>query len=307
MNIRIGSRASRLALGQARQVLGQLKTAFPHETFELLPIRSEGDLITDQPLASLGGAGVFVKALQETLWRGEVDLLVHSCKDLPAEMPTASVIAAIPRRASPYDALIVAEGQNPVSLLDLAPQARVGTSSPRRKFQALAERSDLQLVELRGNVDTRLQKLNQGDYAAVIMAEAGLLRLGVSPPRVLLQGPAHIPAAAQGALAVECRHDDVAMRKMCQRLNDPESFDAVQAERAVLQRIKAGCHMPIGIYVSAHTGQFRMHVMLPRRPGFTGFYHVVEGADAMVLAVAMADKVLTEAGRILSKWQTSTL
>ena len=307
MNIKIGTRASRLALVQTQAVLGLLKQAQPQHTYEIVPISSQGDEDQQTTLSAWSGVGVFVKNLQKALLAGQVDLLVHSCKDLPAQTAAALCLAALPARQVPWDSLIVAKGQTPRSLKTLKKAARVATSSPRRKYQLLAVRPDLELIDIRGNVETRIQKLDAGLADALVMAEAGLLRLAINPPRTLLNSAEHIPAAAQGALGIECRADDVATRKLCLLIDDASTRNAVAAERELLRILHAGCHMPLGIYVSAReAGCLQMQALLPKRPGFAGFYAVLEDTSHLKLAERMAEKLLKEAGRELSKWAAST-
>lgn len=307
MNIRIGSRASRLAMAQSQSILGQLKQLYPQHTFTIVPVSTQGDLDQESKLSEAGGQGIFVKALHDALLRREVDVLVHSCKDLPAVGPADIILAAVPPRQVAQDALVFPANIKPVDLSKLKPGARIGTSSPRRRYQVQALRPDLVCMELRGNVDTRLRKLNEGQYDAVVLAEAGLLRLGINPPRLLLEGAGHVPAAAQGALAVECLADAVDIRKILLALDHPDSRAAVTAERELLRLIKAGCHVPLGLYVRVGAGKMlQMEAMLPKRPGFAGFCQVIDDTSPLKLAERMTTALKRDAGRELSKWSSTS-
>ncbi len=237
--LRIGSRGSQLALWQARRIQQRLEQM--GEACRIEVIKTTGDKITDVPLAKVGSKGLFTKEIEEALLEGRVDLAVHSLKDLPTELPRGLTIAAIAEREDPRDAVVGAR------LGDLPGGARVGTSSLRRTAQLKALRPDLIIEPLRGNLDTRLRKLEEGRYDAIVAACAGLKRLGweqriaeVLEPRVMC------PAVGQGALAVETREDGGSAWSVCRRLDDPEARAAVTAERAVLRALGGGCQVPLG-------------------------------------------------------------
>jgi len=238
----IGSRGSQLALWQARWIAARLAERGEETRIEI--IRTTGDKITDVPLAKVGTKGLFTKEIEEALLDGRIDLAVHSLKDLPTEVPEGLTIAAIPEREDPRDALVGGR-------LDQLPAgAKVGTSSLRRSAQLRAKRPDLVIESLRGNLDTRLRKLDEGQYHAIVLAAAGLERLGwalriaeVLPPDVMC------PAVGQGALAVETRNDTLA-REVCVYLDHRETRAAVTAERAVLASLGGGCQVPIGAYAT---------------------------------------------------------
>jgi hydroxymethylbilane synthase len=237
--LRIGSRGSQLALWQARRIQQRLEQM--GEACRIEVIKTTGDKITDVPLAKVGSKGLFTKEIEEALLEGRVDLAVHSLKDLPTELPRGLTIAAIAEREDPRDAVVGAR------LGDLPGGARVGTSSLRRTAQLKALRPDLIIEPLRGNLDTRLRKLEEGRYDAIVAACAGLKRLGweqriaeVLEPRVMC------PAVGQGALAVETREDGGSAWSVCRRLDDPAARAAVTAERAVLRALGGGCQVPLG-------------------------------------------------------------
>jgi hydroxymethylbilane synthase len=240
--LRLGTRRSQLAVAQTRSVARDLESA--GRPAELVPVSTRGDE-SSAPLRRIGGSGVFVAALREKLLAGEVDVVVHSAKDLPVADQPGLVLAAVPPRADPRDAL-VAGGR---TLAGLPPAATVGTGSPRRAAQLHRLRPDLRVVDIRGNVDTRLAAVAEGRLAAVVVAAAGLSRLDrMSAADELFEPGEFLPAPAQGALAVECREDDGPARAAVAALDDPPSRQAVAAERAVLAGLSAGCSAPVGAW-----------------------------------------------------------
>lgn len=247
--LRIGSRGSQLALWQANHISALLR-ARGHE-IEIEIIHTTGDKITDVPLAQLGvkgglGKGIFTKEIEEALAAGRVDLAVHSLKDLPTELPPGFEIAAITKREDARDAFC---SRHYSKIEDLPNHARVGTSSLRRQAQLKAIRTDLEIHPLRGNVDTRLRKLEQGEYAAIILASAGLKRLDkMDSVKQLLPVEAMCPAAGQGALAIEIREGDAVTRQFLEFLDDPAARSATTCERALLHRLGGGCQVPIGAF-----------------------------------------------------------
>lgn len=249
--IRIGSRGSLLALWQAHWVKGRLEERYPGLKVEIIKIKTTGDKILDVPLAKVGGKGLFVKEIEEALLRGEVDMAVHSMKDVPTDLPKDLYISAILEREDPRDALIIGQrvkgkGQR---FKDLPKGARIGTSSLRRSSQLLNIRADLKIVQLRGNLDTRLRKLDEGQFDAIILAAAGVKRLGLEDRITELLTPDVIlPAIGQGAIGIETRVDDKETNGMTTSLNHRETSLAVQAERAFLKRLGGGCQVPIAGY-----------------------------------------------------------
>ncbi|MCS6816042.1 MAG: hydroxymethylbilane synthase [Blastocatellia bacterium] len=243
----IGSRGSALALRQAEIVRARLVAHYPHLAFSLRIIRTSGDRITDRPLTAFGGKGLFIKELEEALLAGEIDLAVHSLKDMPAEIPEGLHLAAILEREDPRDALVTRTREGTVRALREG--AIVGTSSLRRLAQLRALRPDLDIRPLRGNVDTRLRKLDAGQYEAIVLAVAGLVRLGLEE-RIAERIPTEvmIPAIGQGAIVVETRVEDEGMNALLRPLDHPPTRAATTAERAFLQRLGGGCHVPIAAH-----------------------------------------------------------
>jgi hydroxymethylbilane synthase len=242
----IGSRTSALALAQTHLMLASLQARFPEQPFEIRHITTHGDRVLDWALTEIGGKGVFVKEIEDALLGGTIDLAVHSCKDLPTVQPDGLVIGAIPPRADPRDVLVSRSG---APLAELPHGARVGTSSRRRGVQLHALRPDLQLADIRGNVDTRLRKLDEGQYDAIVLAAAGLARLSLlGRVTEFLDPQVFLPAPAQGALAIEIRADDVAVSGVVRTLDDAPARSAATAERAFLAGLGGGCDLPIGAY-----------------------------------------------------------
>jgi len=239
----IATRGSQLALIQSGWIRDRLLEVEPGLSIALEKIQTTGDKILDVPLAAIGGKGLFVKEIEEALLSGRAQLAVHSIKDMPVELPPGLHLAAIPRREDRRDALISRSGKG---LEGLAKGARVGTSSLRRKAQLLALRPDLETVSLRGNVETRIRKMDQGQVEAVILAAAGLKRLGLEERvSAYLDPEVMLPAVGQGALGLECRHDDQPTNDLVSRLTDPVAWVEVTAERAFLARLEGGCQVPI--------------------------------------------------------------
>jgi hydroxymethylbilane synthase len=241
----IATRASELALRQARQVQRALETS--GVASELKTYRTTGDKNLNDPLSAIGGKGLFTRELEVDLAKGKVQLCVHSLKDLPTDSPAGLEVAALLRREDPRDALVVSSVVGVDSLDDLPPGSRVGTSSLRRRAQLHARRPDLEVVELRGNVPTRLKKVDDGHVHAAILAAAGLHRLGVSQHIAsYLDAPSWLPAAGQGAIAIQIRSDDAETRALVAPLADEQTMIDTRAERAFLAALEGGCQVPIG-------------------------------------------------------------
>ena len=255
--LRLGTRASRLALYQTELVAARLRHAHADVAIELVEITTAGDRDRTSPLTSGEGAGWFTSAIQEALLAGEVDVAVHSYKDLPTARPEGLVIAAVPERADPRDALVSRSGG---TLAELPAGAVVGTSSPRRTVQAAALRPDLELRSIRGNVDTRIQKVDAGEYDAAILAVAGLERLGAADRASHVFGfEEMLPAPAQGALAAECRRDDADTLRLLTAIDDAELRRLVGAERAFLAALEAGCSFPAAAYAESFGTTLKLH------------------------------------------------
>jgi hydroxymethylbilane synthase len=254
IRFRIGSRGSQLALWQANHISALLR-ARGHQ-IEIEIIHTTGDKITDVALAKVGTKGMFTKEIEEALAAGRVDLAVHSLKDLPTELPAGFEIAAITKREDPRDAFC---SRHFASIEELPQKARVGTSSLRRQAQLKAIRPDLDIHPLRGNVDTRLRKLEQGEYDAIILASAGLHRLGKTEMmKQIIPAEIMCPAAGQGALGIEIREGDAKMRDLLQFLNDPAARAATTCERALLNSLGGGCQVPIGAFAEMRDSKLHL-------------------------------------------------
>jgi len=242
----IGTRSSKLALWQANYIAECIRTQYPEIDVSLLHIMTTGDKILDVPLAKIGGKGLFTKEIETAMLSGEIDLAVHSLKDMPTQLPPGLLLAAITDRVDPGDALISSK----YGTIDDLPQgAKVGTSSLRRRAQLLRYRPDLRISDLRGNLDTRLKKMKTEDLDAIILAVAGLKRLGWQDLITqVLPNDICLPAVGQGALALEARTNDLEVRTMLEFLNHHETRWAVEAERAYLAEVEGGCQIPIGVY-----------------------------------------------------------
>jgi hydroxymethylbilane synthase len=295
----VGTRASKLALAQTGMVRDALLAAHPALAVTVEHITTRGDLILDRPLSAIGDKGLFVTEIEDALRAGRIDLAVHSAKDLPSVLPPDLALAAFPPRADPRDALISLKGWG---LLELPEGARVGTSSLRRASQLRALRPDLQIGDLRGNVDTRLRKLHEGQYDAIVLAAAGLERLGLLPEISELLDPINVmvPAVSQGILAVEARADDAATLALLAPLDDTQARAAATAERAFLARIGGGCQVPLGAYAQIDGGRLTLTAMIGSRDGrlvrstCTG-----SAGHPAALGSALADELLARGGRAL--------
>ena len=254
--INIGTRGSKLALWQANWVRSALRTEYPSFSVELVPIKTKGDKILDVPLAKVGGKGLFVKEIEDALLEGRIDLAVHSMKDMPSEIPEGLCIGAIPERESPNDVLISKNGE---LLSDLRPGAIIGTSSLRRAAQLKYVRSDVEILPLRGNLDTRIRKLETENMDAIVLAAAGIKRLGLeSRVTEYLDEDIMLPAVGQGALCIEIRKRDPEIEKVINALNHWETEVAVNGERAFLHRLEGGCQVPIAAHGTIKNGSFTL-------------------------------------------------
>ncbi len=285
----IGSRASRLALWQSTWLRDRLLEAGRPARIEV--IQTSGDRILDRPLASLGGKGVFVKEIEEALLRGAIDLAVHSLKDLPTAQPEGLMIACVPPREDPRD-LLVAAGRP--GLADLRSGAVIGTGSPRRACQIRAARPDLRLADLRGNVDTRLRKLARGDYDAIILALAGVRRLGAEVEASVLEIDQMLPAVGQGALALEARADDREVIDLLRPLHHPPTAAAVGAERAFLRGLGGGCQAPIAAWGEIRADRLILQGLVGEAVGESVLRGRREGAvlEAETIGLALAQDLL---------------
>ncbi|WP_077616563.1 hydroxymethylbilane synthase [Caenibacillus caldisaponilyticus] len=287
---KVGSRKSRLALTQTHWVLEQLKKRHRDFSYELKHIVTKGDQILDVALAKVGGKGLFVKEIEQALLDGEIDLAVHSMKDMPAQLPEGLAIVCVPRREDHRDVLISRDGKG---FYDLPPGAVVGTSSLRRRAMLLHARPDLHVVSLRGNIDTRLKKLEEGQYDAIVLAAAGLNRMGWSAEKVTEYLPVErfLPAVGQGALAIECRADDEELIACLAAIHDPETANAVAAERAFLAALDGDCRVPIAAYAEKTEDGYRLTGMVAAPDGQTVINDSLTGAEPDALGWTLADRL----------------
>jgi hydroxymethylbilane synthase len=291
--LRIGSRGSQLALWQADHISGLLR-AHGHEV-ELEIIRTTGDKITDVALAKVGTKGMFTKEIEEALLEGRVDLAVHSLKDLPTELAPEFQVAAISKRENPRDAFLARHFD---SIDDLPQRARVGTSSLRRQAQLKAVRPDLNIFPLRGNVDTRLRKLEEGEYDAIILAAAGLNRLGRTEwIRAILPVEVMCPAVGQGALGIEIRSGDAQTGAHLEFLNDAAARAATTCERALLNQLGGGCQVPIGAYAEPKNGALHLTAVVARPDGSSVLREQDTGSDPERLGESVGKRLLARGGQ----------
>ncbi len=301
MKIRIATRKSQLALVQTHWVAARLRALAADVEVELLQMLTVGDRVRDVPLADVGGKGLFVSELEQAVADGRADLAVHSLKDVPAEIAAGLVLGCVPQREDPRDVLVTTDG---AELDDLAAGERVGTSSLRRGIQLRRQRDDLEYALLRGNVDTRLSKLQAGQYRAIVLAYAGLRRLGLADrPLWPIPIAISVPAVGQGALALECRGDDRALLALLARLEHEPSRVCVEAERAFLATLGGDCHTPLGAHARFEDGGSRLRFdcvvasVGDERMVRAGIerYLQAEGAELLAQARALGE----EAGRLL--------
>jgi len=297
LEIRIGTRGSQLALYQANWVKDRLTEVHPHLRVTLDKIKTTGDKIQDAPLSKIGGKGLFVKEIEEALIQRRIDLAVHSIKDVPAEFPEGLHLAAITKREDPRDVLISRDGR---LLKDLPRGAEIGTSSLRRQAQILHFRNDLKMIPLRGNLDTRLRKLETMNLDGIILALAGVKRLGFEG-RVteVLPFEISLPAIGQGALGIETRMDDREVEGRIPFLNDRASAICVSGERAFLKRLEGGCQVPIAAYGEISGPILRLEGMVGTVDGRTLIRHRLEGPveEAEALGVKLAEILLKEGAK----------
>lgn len=291
----VGSRRSKLALTQSNWVIDQLrKLDLPFE-FELKEIVTKGDRILDVTLSKVGGKGLFVKEIEQAMLNGEIDMAVHSMKDMPAVLPEGLMIGCIPSREDHRDVLI---SNDNLTLAELPEGAVVGTSSLRRSAQLLAKRPDLKIKWIRGNVDTRIQKLKDEDYDAIVLAAAGLSRLGWKKEVVsdFIDENVCIPAVGQGALSIECRSDDQELLDLLSKLTCKDTEEAVRAERVFLKEMEGGCQVPIAGYASKNEeGNLDFHALVASPDGKTIYREKLQGNNPEELGKQAAER-LTERG-----------
>jgi hydroxymethylbilane synthase len=290
--VRIATRKSPLAMWQAEHVADALRRAHPGLEVQILGMSTQGDKILDTPLAKIGGKGLFVKELEERMLGGEADIAVHSMKDVPVELPTGLHLAVILEREDPRDAFV---SNHHASLTVLPEGARVGTSSLRRQCQLADRRPDLEIVPLRGNVNTRLRKLDEGEYDAIVLAAAGLLRLGLAERiRGFISTEDSLPAIGQGAIGIECRSDDARVNALLRPLHHVPTAAQVMAERAMNHRLEGGCQVPIGGHATLDGGQLHLRGLVGTPDGSEIVRAEIRGpeSEAEHLGKALGEELL---------------
>ncbi|MBK1655540.1 hydroxymethylbilane synthase [Allochromatium vinosum] len=300
-SIRIATRKSPLAMWQAEHVTARLKALHPGLTVEIIGMTTKGDQLLDSPLSKVGGKGLFVKELEQGMLAGEADIAVHSMKDVPVEFPEGLHLAVIMERENPYDAFV---SNTYANLAELPEGTCVGTSSLRRQCQLADRRPDLRIEPLRGNVNTRLAKLDAGEYDAIILAAAGLIRLGFeSRIRDCIDPVDSLPAIGQGAIGIECRVDDERVHQLIAPLADRDTTDRVLAERAMNARLNGGCQVPIGGHAVLDGDQLILKGLVGTTDGTRILRAEASGprAEAEAIGVRVAEDLLGQgADAILS-------
>ena len=297
--LRIATRKSQLALWQAEYVKAALEALHPDLQVELVKMTTQGDKILDTPLAKVGGKGLFVKELENGLLSGDADIAVHSMKDVPVELPDGLHLPVICPREDPRDAFV---SSTYTALEQLPPGARLGTSSLRRQCQIAELRPDLQILDLRGNVNTRLQKLDDGQYDAIILAAAGLKRLGFEDRITQFLGPEiSLPAIGQGAVGIECRRDDERINRLIAPLNHATTATRVRAERAMNHRLNGGCQVPIAGYAEISHGVILIRGLVGRTDGSEIVRGEIAGPpeDAAELGLVLAEDLLARGADVI--------
>lgn len=298
----IATRKSALALWQAEHIKARLESLHPGLQVKLLPMSTRGDVILDTPLAKIGGKGLFVKELEVAMLEGHADIAVHSMKDVPVEFPEGLELAVICEREDPRDAFV---SNDYATLADMPAGSIVGTCSLRRRCQIAEQFPQLVIKDLRGNVQTRLRKLDEGEFGAIILAASGLKRLELADRiRYLLSPEESLPANGQGALGIECRSDDARVKQLLQPLEDPATRTCVNAERAMNRRLQGGCQVPIGAYAELKDGQVYLRGLVGDPNGARVLRDEVSGpaSAAETLGINLAEQLLAAgAGEILAK------
>jgi hydroxymethylbilane synthase len=291
--IKVGSRKSLLAMTQTKWVIRELEERHPELIFTIVPIITKGDQIIDVTLSKVGGKGLFVKELEEALFQKEIDFAVHSMKDMPAKMADAFTIAAVPKRVDARDALISRTGH---TLAELSEGAKIGTSSLRREHQLQRLRPNIDIQSIRGNIDTRIKKCQAGEFDAILLAAAGLIRMGWEDKITqYLSLEESLPAVGQGALGIQARQEDHEVLTILESINDQETAEAVRAERAFLERLNGGCQVPIGAYCFRAEGSLVMQGMVASQDGQIFLKEELRGSEPEKLGLVLAE-ILLERG-----------
>lgn len=297
--ILVGTRGSSLALAQTNQIVESLRKLAANIRYEVVPIKTRGDKMHDVGTTAVEGKSLFTKEIEESLIEGKVDLAVHSMKDLTTDLPLGLVIAAVPERTNPRDVLV---SRNKRKFEHLPGRARVGTSSARRKAQLLAARGDLEILDMHGNVDTRLRKLEGGEYDAIVLAAAGLVRLGLEKHATeFLSTDMMLPAVGQGALAVQSRENDIEIRNLLSRIDHEPSRRAVEAERAFARKLGANCRTPIAAYARFQNGQLVIDGMVASPSGklLVRSRIISDNPDAAKVGEELAESLLKKGAEIV--------
>ncbi|WP_163526491.1 hydroxymethylbilane synthase [Halobacillus ihumii] len=289
----IGSRKSNLAITQTEWVIDQLKKIDPSYEFEIKRISTKGDRVLDVTLNKVGGKGLFIKEIEQAMYDKEIDMAVHSMKDMPAVVAEGLTVASVPVREDHRDAFV---SNGHVALKDLQEGAIVGTSSLRRGSQIKAVRPDLEIKWIRGNIDTRLQKLNDGEYDAIVLAAAGLKRMGWSEDLVteFLEPDVCVPAVGQGALAIQCREDDKELLEFLQKINHQTTESTVTAERKFLHDLNGGCQVPIGGYANLNGETITLTALVGKPDGTTILHETVSGTDPIAVGTEAAQRLKSQ-------------
>ncbi|MGI6679031.1 MAG: hydroxymethylbilane synthase [Dehalobacterium sp.] len=303
----IGTRDSALALWQTRWVEGELKKHWPDYSFRVVDIKTKGDKILDVALAKIGDKGLFTKELEVWMLEKKIDIAVHSMKDVPTKLPEGLIIGAMGPREDPGDVLVSHKGYK---LADLPPGAKIGTSSLRRRAQLLRYRPDFNLYDIRGNLNTRISKMEKEDFDGIILAAAGVKRLGWTDKITdYLDFDVCLPSVGQGSIGVECREDDEEVLKIIQVVNDPDAFDAITGERAFLRKLEGGCQIPIGALGEIKGESMTLHGLVASLDGSTILRDAITGSRragdqlgrtlADRLIAAGAEKILADVRRAI--------
>ncbi|MCA1009835.1 hydroxymethylbilane synthase [Halobacillus halophilus] len=286
----IGSRKSNLAITQTEWVIEQLKNIDPSYEFEIKRISTKGDKILDVTLSKVGGKGLFIKEIEQAMYDGEIDMAVHSMKDMPSEVASGLTVASVPIREDHRDAFV---SNGNVALKDLHEGAVVGTSSLRRSAQIKAVRPDVEVKWIRGNIDTRLRKLKEEDFDAIVLAAAGLKRMGWDDNLVTeyLEPEVCVPAVGQGALAIQCRENDSSLRDFLMQINHEYTATTVSAERKFLHDLNGGCQVPIGGYAYRIGSEIVLSALVGTPDGKTILHETVRGEDPLAVGKEAADRL----------------
>ena len=300
---KVGTRGSKLAVIQSKWVIGQLQEKYPEYKFEMCKIKTQGDIQKDMPLEIIGGKGVFVKDIQKALLDGTIDIAVHSIKDVMARLPEGLTIAAIPIRENPQDVIISASG---LELNQLPEGSRVGTSSLRRGLLVKEIRPDLNILPIRGNVETRINKMKKGEYDAIVLAAAGLHRMGDEFKKQIthyLEADSFIPAVGQGALGIEVRKGSDA-ESLVKAIHHEETAYAVEAEREFLRRLNGNCKIPVAAHAYIDNGRIIINGTLAKDRNSKLYYGKKEGPvnDFQQIGTSLAEEIIEKAGIEIEEW-----